>query len=585
MFPSSMWLCVLLALPLPRSSYQSCTVGTPRQCLDAEFAPGANLAGEGFDITKMKRVGAFVVNMNEWKRKDKTCTLCSNPFMESRRQKLPLSVVDWRAQQSCSSQVASKLYKSSEALVSSVTSLVENNWKVGLDLRVGHKGASLMLAGTNSKLSEYSMEKTKNDKYSFTSHGASCEYYSYRVSNTPKLHQEFRKAVKQLPKKYSAENKQAFYKLIENFGTHYITKVKLGGSVRSVTSIQQCEASLQGLSGEEVQSCLAMEASASLKVTVNVETKHCKKDIQKTGSKSDFSSVFSDRLTEIKGGHTTEPDLLFSARKEPSAYKDWLKTVPQHPDIVSYSLDSLHELLPANTSEWHNLRSAIGHYILERGLWRNCTDPCATGRRSDPRDPCVCRCHGNAAANTDCCPTQRGLAEVKITVQHASGLWGDILSATDGYVKVFVNKMPPRISPVIHNNNNPHWGFLVDLGLQDLSMVSNVRFEVWDKDYWWEGWDDDLLGSCSQVLSAGAKPDVCYFSHGKLFFKWEVRCAPGLGGKSCRDYVPSPMSQSMKKLYVSRHARPIPDAMLSEMGVFVDKASWWGKKMQGYDAK
>ncbi len=48
---------------------------------------------------------------------------------------------------------------------------------------------------------------------------------SYRVSGTPKLHREFRKAVKQLPKIYSPEYKQRFYKLIDNFGTHYITKV------------------------------------------------------------------------------------------------------------------------------------------------------------------------------------------------------------------------------------------------------------------------------------------------------------------------------------------------------------------------
>lgn len=50
--------------------------------------------------------------------------------------------------------------------------------------------------------------------------------HSYRVSGTPKLHKEFRNAVNQLPKTYSPENKHQFYKLIDNFGTHYITKVR-----------------------------------------------------------------------------------------------------------------------------------------------------------------------------------------------------------------------------------------------------------------------------------------------------------------------------------------------------------------------
>ncbi|XP_078125884.1 perforin-1-like [Sander vitreus] len=464
MYLLNICLYASLVLSLPQCTYQSCVEGTPRQCLDAEFAPGTNLAGEGFDITKMERKGAFVLDMNQWKHKDKTCTLCSNPYLENKKQKLPLSVVDWRPKQSCSMKVASTLHRSSESVVSSSTSSVANNWQVNLDLKVGSKGASLMLAGTHSKLADYSMEKTKNDKFSFTSHSMSCEFYSYRVSGTSKLHREFRHAVKQLPKIYSPEYKQQFYKLIDNFGTHYVTKVKLGGSVLSVTSIRQCQASLQGLSLEEVEMCLRVEASASIKVTIKTQTEHCKKDIEKTDRKSAFSSLFNDRFTEIKGGYTTEPDLLFSADKDPSAYKEWLNSLSQNPDIVSYSLDSLHELLPTNTTVRKNLRSAISHYILEKGLWKNCTDRCQAGIKSDPRDTCVCQCHNDPAVNQDCCPTRKGMARVIITVQRASGLWGDYITATDGYVKVSFNGQMVQRSPVIHNNNNPHWAMVVDLG-------------------------------------------------------------------------------------------------------------------------
>ncbi|KAF1379864.1 hypothetical protein PFLUV_G00180520 [Perca fluviatilis] len=570
MFLLNICLYASFVLSLPQCTYQSCVQGTPRQCLDAEFAPGTNLAGEGFDITKMERKGAFVLDMNKWKHKDKTCTLCSNPYLENKKQKLPLSVVDWRPKQSCSMKVASTLHRSSESLVSSSTSSVANNWQTNLDLKVGSKGASLMLAGTHSKLADYSMEKTKNDKFSFTSHSMSCEFYSYRVSGTSKLHREFQKAVKQLPKIYSPEYKQQFYKLIDNFGTHYVTKVKLGGSVLSVTSVRQCQANLQGLSLEEVEMCLRVEASASIKVSIKTQTEHCKKDIEKTDRKSAFSSLFNDRFTEIKGGYTTEPDLLFSADKDPAAYKEWLNSLSQNPDIVSYSLDSLHELLPTNTTVRKNLRSAISHYILEKGLWKNCTDRCQAGIKSDPRDTCVCQCHNNPAVNQDCCPTRKGMAQVIITVQRASGLWGDYFTSTDGYVKVSFNGQMVRRSPVIHNNNNPHWAMVVDLGPQDLSAGSKVRFEVWDKD---NNWDDDLLGKCEQDLSAGVKQDLCNLQHGQLFYKLEVKCAPSLGGDLCKDYKPSPMSQSLKRLYVSRHAHPVPKAILLEMGVFVDETS------------
>ncbi|XP_059204441.1 perforin-1-like [Centropristis striata] len=559
-----------LMLSLPQCTYQSCREGTPRQCVEAEFAPGTNLAGEGFDITKMERKGAFVLNMNQWKRKDKTCTICNNPYLENKKQKLPLSVVDWRTKQSCSRRVTSTLHRSSESLVSSSSSSVENNWQASLDVNAAGRGGSLMLAGTNSKLAEYSMEKTKNDKFSFTSQSMSCEYYSYRVSSTPRLHREFQKAVKQLPKIYSPEFKQRFYKLIDNFGTHYITKVKLGGSVQSVTSIRECKANLEGLSVEEVQMCLEVEASASIQAEAKIQAQHCKKDMDRMESKASFSGLFNDRFTEIKGGHTTEPDLLFSADKDPSAYKEWLNSLPQNPDIVSYSLDSLHELLPTNTPARKNLRSAISHYILEKALWKNCSERCQAGRKSNPTDSCVCQCHNDPAVNQDCCPTLKGMARVIITVQRASDLWGDTTTATDGYVKVSFNGQIVHRTPVIYNNNYPRWAATVDLGTRDLSSGHKVRFEVWDED---NKWDDDLLGDCEQGLSAGVKEDLCNLQHGKLFFKLDVTCAPSLSGDTCKDYKASPMSQSLKKLYVSRHAHLVPKAVLLEMGVFVDETS------------
>ncbi|CAJ1076343.1 perforin-1-like [Xyrichtys novacula] len=564
------YVFVILVLSLSHLINSSCFKGSPRQCQEAEFAPGTNLAGEGFDITTLERKGAYVIDMNQWKLKDKTCTLCTNTFLENKLQKLPLSVVDWRAMQSCINKVTSKLHKSSESLLSSSTSSVENNWQVGLDFDLIKIGGSLMLAGTHSKLAGYSMEKTKNDKFSFTSQGMSCEYYSYGVSGTPKLHTEFNNALKDLPKIYSPKHKQQYYKLIDNFGTHYITKVKLGGSVQSVTSIKQCQANLQGLSVEEVEMCLEVEASATYHATLSTKNKHCKQDIEKMDSKSAFSNIFNDRFTEIKGGHTTEPDLLFSADKDPSAYKEWLNTIPQNPDVISYSLDSLHELLPKNNPVRKNLRSAISHYVLEKGLWKNCSEHCQAGIKSDSRDSCVCQCHNDPAVNQDCCPTRKGMARVIITVQRATSLWGDTTTATDGYVKVFFNKVMVQRSPVIQNNNNPHWGMVVDLGTQDLSSGRQVRFEVWDQDNYW---DDDLLGHCQQVLSAGVKTDLCNLRHGRLFFKWEVKCAPSLGGDSCMDYKPSPMSENLRKLYVSRHAHPIPKAILLEMGVFVNETN------------
>lgn len=278
--------------------------------------------------------------------------------------------------------------------------------------------------------------------------------------------------------------------------------------------------------------------------------------------------AFFHRFTEIKGGLTTEPDLLFSANKNPSAYKEWLSTIPQRPDILSYSLDSLHELLPVSDPNRKNLRAAISHYILEKGLWRNCSERCQAGIKSDYKDSCVCQCHNEAAVNSDCCPTRKGMARVIITVQRAEGLWGDHTTATDSFVKVILPEKDERRTRVINNNNDPHWNEVIDLGSRDISSGNTVRFEVWDQD---SGWDDDLLGECQKVLVSGVNTEVCPLQKGRLFIKWEAKCAPSLSGASCTDYKPSPMSQSLKERFVSRHAHPIPEATLVKMGVFLDE--------------
>ncbi|KAJ8402630.1 hypothetical protein AAFF_G00367130 [Aldrovandia affinis] len=566
LYISVLWAGFLLSHPLPTS--QSCSTGLANECKEAELAPGTNLAGEGFDITKMQRKGAYVLNLDVWKRKDKTCTICRNPYLDGKMQKLPLSVVDWRPNHQCNMKVSSTIHQSSESLVSSSSNSVENNWKINLEV-TGKVSGSLMMAGTHSKLADYSMDKTKKDKFSFTSHQVSCLYYSYRVSNKPHLHREFLRAVQNLPKAYTHENKPRYYKLIDIFGTHYITKVELGGSVHSVTSIRQCEASLQGLNVEEVKTCLDVEAAASVgfKAKLSTEVKHCNTVMNKMDNKVSFSSRFNDRFTEIRGGHTTQPDLLFSANKEVGAYKEWMQSLIVNPDLVSYSLDALHELLPTTNPVRSNLRKAISHYILEKSLWKNCSAPCTAGVKTHPKDSCICTCHNNPGVTPDCCPSQKGLARVKITMQKAVGLWGDYNTGTDGYVKLFHLRKELGRTRSIYNTNNPHWDWTFELGSVILLIDDQVIFEVWDED---NKWDDDFLGKCSVQLISGVNTDLCKLNHGELYYKIEVECAPSLGGRTCDKYIESPMNFHLEKAYVSRNARPVPKEMLVKMGVLMD---------------
>ncbi|XP_066498682.1 perforin-1-like [Hoplias malabaricus] len=564
-------LWVVLALILPPPTSQGCFRGQLAQCQEAEFAPGSDLPGEGFDITTMERKEAFVIDMTSWMTKNNTCTLCSNPYMKGKKQKLPLSVTDWRPRKKCQAKVSSSVFQSSESLLTSSTSVIQNNWKASLGIDTKKAQGSLMLAGTNSKLAQYSMEKTKKDKFSFTSHEVTCGFYSLRIVSQPALNPELMNEIKRLPEKYSNSTKYSYYKIIDMFGTHYITKVTLGGTVHSVTSVQQCDASLQGLSVDEVKTCLDVEASASVmgSVKINTEYHHCKKVQDKTLKNKSFSSRFSDRRTDVIGGHSENGELLFSGKNDPAAYKDWLSSLPQHPEILTYSLNALHELLPKNTTPRKQLRSAIKDYILQRGLVKDCSKPCKAGIKTNPKDPCTCSCHNKAGINQDCCPTRRGWAQITVIAVKATGLWGDYFTQTDGYVKIFRNgKIFAGQTSVIWNRNNPTWNWKFSLDVNDLTQFTAVKFQVWDRD---NTWDDDLLGVCQVQLKAGKQENFCYLNHGLFYYKIEVTCIPSLSGPTCSEYIPSPMPPELEKSYISRHAKPIPNHMLQEMGALLDE--------------
>ncbi|KAM9457729.1 perforin-1-like [Clarias gariepinus] len=563
-------ILVVFAMFFPPTSQQCVKVNVSR-CANVDFIPGSDLAGEGFDITKMEHKGTFVIDMSTWIKRDRSCTLCRNPYMRGKRQKLPVAVVNWRSRQKCRMKLSSYSYQSSEALVSASTSSIENDWKVGLDILIPKIQGSVMMAGTESKLAKYSMQKTKKDKYSFTSHSVSCGYYRYGVKKNPPLHPELRKEFRKLPNSYNRKTKHIYFNLIRKFGTHYIRQVTLGGEVRSVTSIKECQASLQGLSVDEVKMCLDMETTASKGPAANIQNKsyHCRQARQRRLNRRSFASSFRDRESTVIGGRTENVDLLFSSKTDPNAYKWWISSLPAQPDVISYKLEPLHKLQRKKKTIRENLRKAIKDYILQRALMKYCSSPCKIGVKTNSKEPCSCSCHNNPGVALNCCPTRRGYAQITVTVIRATGLYGDYWTQTDGYVKLFRNGNAFfGKTPVIMNRNSPTWNWYFSFENQNLNQFKSVKLEVWDQD---SGWDDDLLGSCTVGLRSGVIRNACALNHGVLYYKVQVKCLPALSGSMCREYMPSPMDAQLENEYVSRNARPIPRSMLLEMGVLLDE--------------
>lgn len=85
--PAAVWrrgahdaLVAALLVALAAAGAESCQFGSGSECEKAPFVPGHNLAGEGFDVVRMRRTGAYVINVKDHLTDNNTCTLCPNRF-------------------------------------------------------------------------------------------------------------------------------------------------------------------------------------------------------------------------------------------------------------------------------------------------------------------------------------------------------------------------------------------------------------------------------------------------------------------------------------------------------------------------
>ncbi|CAM4562816.1 unnamed protein product [Lepidochelys olivacea] len=531
----------LLLFIFPGAS-SHCHTGTVNECKNhTAFVPGHSLAGEGIDVTTMARKGAYLVDSSLWQHQESTCTLCRNRLQGGQWQRLPLAVVDWRVRVSCRRKLSSSVQQSAMRILELAESAVQNDWKVGLDVPVKPKvNVQVALAGSHSKLASFVVAHTRKDKYSFMSHEVSCGYYGFRVSKTPPLTSHFTRALKNLPEQYNSKSKVEYQQLINNYGTHYISQLHLGGRTRDLTAVRVCEASMSSLSDDEIKDCLSMEAGVSIGMgSVKGGHSKCEEEKKKGKVQGSFHETYRDRHVEVEGGESTT-DVLFGS--DAKVFSTWIESLKASPGLVSYSLHPIHILVEQGNRKREALRQAVSEYIRERALWRNCTRSCPPGTQRSAHNPCSCLCPGYTMTNTMCCSRERGLGKLMVTVKRASGLWGDYFSATDAFVKVFFERRESGTDTIC--DNNPVWNVHLDFGTVRITSASKICVQVWDKDKW----KNELLGSCDIPLEAGGPHQKdCYLNHGRIWFQYSLRCGPHLGGRSCFDYVSQPPQQSTAK--------------------------------------
>ncbi|XP_067442094.1 perforin-1-like [Thunnus thynnus] len=335
---------------------------------------------------------------------------------------------------------------------------------VGLDLNT-LVSFNLDVGGTRSFAYKFAVKKNKQDHYSFSLHGVTCSHYSYRVSSTPPLSSEFSKDLSRLPSFYSSSTMAKYTRLIRLYGTHYIHQVHLGGRLRRVTAARTCLSSLNGLSSDDVHSCLSLGLSVGLG-KLKLSSNQCSSILQNKDFSNSFRSGLHQHYTEVVGGSLWSGEFSLT-HKDSLGYENWLKTLKDHPDIVWYSLRPMYELVP-NESQKAGMKAAIEQYLKDNAMYK-------------------------PSASTTHCPQRASRGTLVVTIVRAWDLKGDITPSTEGYAKMWYGSDYYRTRMI--ESNYPRWNARYNLGKVDTRLI--LKVEVWDDDSSW-GNDDDLLVSCKR---------------------------------------------------------------------------------------
>ncbi|XP_014826246.1 PREDICTED: perforin-1-like [Poecilia mexicana] len=515
MLPDSTSALLLLSVLLVHSSVLSCRIGTQGDYHVAPFVPGHNLVGQGFDIVRLERK-ADVIDVKTYLSPSKTCKLCSNPLQNHVLQKLPSSVVDWSYVSQCNADIHSKLHTSLSFLVEAYTSQDTNDWTFGLEIDK-YLFDNFNVGGTHSKAYKFLSQKNKDDRYTFSIHSVTCNRYGFILSTTPPLSFKFKKQLDILPNHYNYSTKNDYEEFIHIYGTHYFRLVNLGGRLRRLTSSRSCLSSLNGLTSSEIHNCLSMGVAVGLgKVKLSSVPKSCKSVLQNKDFATGYRSGLHRHFTKVSGGNGWLGKFSIS-QNDSIGYMNWLKSLKEHPDVVSYSLRPLYELAPSMLQK-AGMKAAIEKYLEDNAV------------KKSPQEP---HCEGSTPdLSSNCCPLHASRGTLSVTIVRGWDLYGDDFSVTDGYAKMFYGSIQHRTKMI--ESNNPWWNAEFNLGKVDTRLT--LKIEVWDEDPKY----DDLLVHCEKYLSPGTHTFMCKGKFGNVEAKYTLKCDPYLTGEQCSRYKPSP---------------------------------------------
>ncbi|XP_041041309.1 complement component C9 [Carcharodon carcharias] len=344
--------------------------------------------------------------------------LCNRAYDGNRRTyfRIPWNIISFYYQTRADQALTTEVYESSSEVVSKIMEDSTTNFNIGFSQRTNtQKVNPTAHIGFNVNKSRnleilLSLNQSQNNEYFRVKGQIQLAKFQVR-RNRYELDEDFIIDLKNLPTEY---DKGVYFKILEDYGTHYASSGTLGGSYQLVYVLDKSNRVKEHITHEQVKECLGFHASFNIeqnimkgekstspKVSMTADADKCKKVTKAYSSLNLENHLIKDVLSFVNGGDTaflTRLNVLLSERKEPpgvSVYTDWASSLIHSPALVRQQLVPMYSLVPATMRDAsvirQNLLRATSDYEAEYSVCK-CA-PCMNGGTVLQLDgQCQCLC-------------------------------------------------------------------------------------------------------------------------------------------------------------------------------------------------